>query len=86
MPVKRLIKDALEDGGEVCALGCLGKAMSMDMSHIDPEEPEQVAKAFGIAPAMAQEIEYINDEWYAETPEERWRGVRGWVAQQIKQP
>lgn len=38
--------------------------------------------------ALVCEIEFVNDEEYfdpsKETPEARWRRVRGWAAQQIK--
>jgi len=87
MPQKRLIADDLVDAeGEVCAFGCLGKARGIDMSGIDPECPEQVAKAFGIAYAMAAEIEYLNDEvCVVATPEQRWTRMRAWVAEHIKE-
>lgn len=85
MPEKRrLISGSLEEEGEVCALGCVGKARGMDLSRIDPYDYEGVAEAFGIAQALAQEIAYVNDDWGRRaTPEERWRIVRRWVAEQI---
>jgi hypothetical protein len=90
MPEKALIADALECEGKVCAIGALGKARGIDMSRIDPEESKTVAKTFGIAPALAKEIVYENDEGYAywgtgkpETPEQRWQRMRNWVAKQI---
>jgi len=87
MPEKRLIAESLESGGEVCTLGCLGRTKGIDMSKLDPEEPEMVAKAFNVAPALAQEIVYMNDEylWHNnETPEQRWTRMREWVSKQIK--
>lgn len=64
------------------------------MKEIDPDEPEQVAGMFDIATPLAQEIVYMNDEYfdfeYVDnvrvdiTPEERWTKMRGWVAKQIK--
>lgn len=85
MPEKRLIRDALEEQGGVCALGCVGRARGLPMEKLDPYEYEDVAKAFHIAPALAQEIAYINDEWNRhQTPEERWQTVRRWVAENIK--
>src|SRR5689334_15573419 len=51
MPVKRLIRHELEDGGEVCALGSVGKLRNISMDSIDPSEPDEVAKSFGIAPS-----------------------------------
>lgn len=87
MPEKRLIaEDLVNSDGEVCALGCLGKARGIDMAGIDPEEPEQVAKVFDIAPQLAQEIVYENDEgrWHPETPESRFDRMREWVVKHIK--
>ena len=87
MPVKRLIAGELEQEGEVCALGALGVARGLNLSTIDPDDPEVVAKTFNIAPALAQEIVFENDEgaWGKESPENRWVRVRAWVAQQIKE-
>lgn len=48
---------------------------------------EDVAKAFGIAEAMAAEIMFENDEysgyWQSETPEQRWSRMRQWIASLI---
>lgn len=87
MPVKRLIEQALEDGGEVCAMGCIGRARGVDMSKLDPEDPDRIAKAFGIASTLVREIEFVNDDdftWKDETPENRWVRVRKWVVEQIR--
>lgn len=97
MPEKRLIKGELEaEDGEVCAIGALGKARGIDMSQMDPECPEDVAPAFNIATCLAQEVVYMNDEYYDRTltddkkgyrdytPEERWQKMRAWVVKQIK--
>lgn len=88
MPDKRLVAWELEKGGEVCAIGSVGKARGVDMSKLDPEDRESVAGAFGISPALAAEIVWTNDEAgpYKETPEERFLRVRAWVAKQIKEP
>lgn len=96
MPVKELVAHELEANGAHCALGVVGANRSLDLSAVDPDEPTQVARLFGIAPAMAQEIVYMNDEaqsyhddeqgnWRHETPSERWSRMREWVASQIKQ-
>jgi hypothetical protein len=94
MPDKSLIVAELETDGEVCALGALGRARGMDMSELDPDEPEDVAAAFDIAEQLAREIVWVNDEcgggkivagkWQPETHEERWTRVRAWVAKQIR--
>lgn len=62
MPEKRLIANELQAHGQFCALGVLGAARGIDLSKLDPEDYNQVAHAFGIAPCMAQEIVYENDE------------------------
>jgi hypothetical protein len=88
MPEKRLIADELERDGEYCTLGVLGKARGIDMAELDPYEPEELAKAFNLAPAMLQEIEFENDEdWSCRhaTPEQRWQHMRDWVASQIRE-
>ena len=55
------------------------------MSKLDPNEPEEVAAAFNIAPCLAQEVVYENDEWSDKGPEDRWKRMRAWTARQIKQ-
>jgi len=63
MPVKTLAAESLVNAdGEFCTLGVLGNARGMDMSRIDPDDYDQIAKAFGLAPAMVREIVYENDE------------------------
>lgn len=62
MPVRELIPDELQAAGQYCALGALGAARGLDMAHINPEDREQVAKAFGCAPALAAEIMFENDD------------------------
>lgn len=71
--------------GDVCALGALGRVRGLDMSDLDPEEPEGVASAFDVASPLAREIFYVNDDYWnpGETPEQRWQRVRKWVASQI---
>ena len=85
MPDKSLIAEELEQDGEVCALGAVGKARGIDMGPIDPEEYEVVSKTFGIPDALAREIMYENDcDWRDETPQQRWERIRNWVDKQIK--
>lgn len=85
MPEKRLIANQLESNGEVCALGCLGRAKRIQMQEIDPDDYEKVAAAFDIAHALAQEIVFMNDDWNrGATPECRWTAMRQWVSEQIK--
>lgn len=92
MPEKKLIPNDLEDsGGGVCALGAVGRARGLKMEGLNPEDRKAVARFFDIAPALAAEIVYTNDECvgiYGEfegpdLEERRWRYVRNWVANQI---
>lgn len=89
MPERVLIADNLRaTDGCLCTLGVVGAARGVDLESLDPLDREAVAAAFGIAPAMAAEIVYMNDEaaWNAETPAQRWVRMRAWVAEQIKLP
>ena len=87
LPQKRLIADQLEEAGEVCAIGSVGKLRGMDMSKLDPDFPERIADAFGVSGALVQEIESINDDdfsWGGDlTPEKRFEVVRKWVQNQL---
>ncbi|WP_110949193.1 hypothetical protein [Pseudomonas bohemica] len=86
MPVKRLIAHELQAQGEFCTIGVLGAKRGINMEGLDPDDREEVAEAFGIAPAMAAEIVFMNDEgsYLAETPEQRWVRMRKWVGENIK--
>ena len=83
MPEKRLIAHLLESDGEVCALGALGRKRGLDMGKLDPEDAEQCANEFGIAPSLLREIVYMNDD-YGQTPEHSYSLMRKWVESQIK--
>ena len=85
MEVKELIADELEThGGEVCALGALGKKRGYDMKNIDVEDSDRVAGMFNIAHQLAREVVYMNDEVYFDSPAQRYQSMRAWVANQIK--
>lgn len=70
----------------VCAIGAVGKSRGTEMAFLDPEDADAVARAFGIASVMAQEIVWVNDEAgpWRETPEQRFARVRKWVVGQIR--
>ena len=86
MPEKRLITEELEMDGEVCAFGALARAKGVDMSKLDPSEPDDVAGEFNIATQLAQEVVYMNDEHYdRETTEERFVKMRAWVVSNIRE-
>lgn len=89
LPQKKLIKKVLQDEYEdaaVCSLGAVGLARGMDMSKIDADEYEEVAVAFGIPCALAQEIMYLNDEWAwnREDAMARFARVRKWIIANLK--
>lgn len=84
MPDKKLIESALvTEERECCAMGAVCLMRGLDVSDVDPYDPEQVAKVIGIAMALVCEIAYQNDEWGHPSPEERWRHMREWVSEQI---
>jgi hypothetical protein len=90
MPVKRLVAGELETSdGNVCALGCLGRARGVDMVELDPEDAPLVAVAFDIAEQLAREVVYVNDEeacWTHQAGEEqRWQYMRNWVERHIRE-
>lgn len=87
LPEKKLVASDLEVDGCFCALGAVGKARSIDLSAIDTYDHEALSKTFGIAPAMAQEIMWINDEatFFSDDEEaHRWQEVKKWVKQNLK--
>lgn len=91
MPEKRLIAHEWVKDGDACALGVVARArgLAAAISTFDPADDVGVmyaARLLGIAPAMAREIVWMNDEseWRSVTPEQRWKTMREWVARQIK--
>lgn len=86
LPEKKLVRDSLRlTSGEVCALGALGNCRGIDMTEIDPDDYETVAKVFEISEALTREIVYQNDDGgsYNETPEQRYARMLKWVNEQI---
>ncbi|MBZ9659827.1 hypothetical protein LB523_12295 [Mesorhizobium sp. ESP-6-4] len=88
MPEKKLVANALEADGQVCAIGTVGRARGVDMSKVDPEDYSTVAGTFGIAEPLAQEIVYMNDEafgsYWCKTPEDRFQAMRAWIVGHIR--
>jgi len=87
MPEKKLIReDIVDDCGSVCALGAVAKFRRLELEKLDPYAHDDLAKTFGIAHQLVQEIEYENDEncWYQETPEKRWERMRAWAVSQLR--
>jgi hypothetical protein len=63
MPLKELVADEFQAEGTFCALGTVGAMRGMDLSKLDPEDRDGVAKAFGLAEALAAEIMDLNDQY-----------------------
>lgn len=86
MPEKWLIVGELIDSdGDCCTIGVVCKSRGIDVSKVDPDEPEQVGAIVNIARQMAAEIEYENDDGgWNETPEKRWQRMRRWVDRHLK--
>ena len=90
MPEKKLTKDSLHEpvSGEFCTLGVVGAVRSLDLRALENDDPEGIAKAFGISRAMAAEIMFVNDDendWHHDqTSEHRWNRMRSWVVSHIK--
>ena len=93
MPVKELISEEIVSSeGQACAIGTVALARKMDVSKLDPDNQDLVAAKFGIARCLAAEIAYENDEggpYFSnpnkETPADRWKRMRKWVDDQIRQ-
>ena len=100
LPEKRLINRYMGSGDNVCAISTVAAKRGVDLSDIDEwivaaenDEDEigedvfrAVSKRLGIAPAMAAEIMYVNDEAgpHDETDEQRWARMRRWIVRQIR--
>lgn len=87
MPVKALTRGVLEEQGAVCALGALRQAKGVELAPVKDSDWDELGKAFNVAPMLAQEVMYENDDhWHLrnEAPEARWERMRAWVAAQIR--
>ncbi len=90
LPVKELEEGVLvcQDGG-CCAMGAVVQARGLDANQVDDSEPEEVAAFLGIAPAMAKEIAFENDNEYGyardASPADRWQRMRDWCVANLKE-
>lgn len=63
LPEKRLVPDELQtENGAVCALGALGRVRGIELSKLDPEDVDGVAKTFGVAATLVREVTHANDD------------------------
>lgn len=99
MPEKRLIAHELRTQppafippaiatAQVCTIGSLGAARGIDLEALNPHDHHGLGGVFDIAHQLVAEIEFENDEaiWTIETPEERWKRMRAWVAANLQEP
>lgn len=88
MPEKILVEGELvAKDGCVCALGAAARQRGVDVSNVDPYDPQTVASRLNVSESLAREVTWINDECghYAETPKVRWMRVRAWVDHHLKE-
>lgn len=85
MPDKVLIANELIDkNGQCCTMGTVFKSEGIPIETVDYEDRDQVGKLMNIAPSMAAEIAYENDETFPhQNPKQRWTRMRKWVDEQI---
>ncbi len=90
MPVKELIAgEVVREDNQVCAIGSVALARGLKVTELDVYDGDAVGKTFGIAQCLAREIAFENDDDFGsktETPAERWRRMRTWVASQLIAP
>ena len=86
MEPKRLLADVLVAPDGCCAMGSVAVQQDIDTSRVDPDDRDEVAKLFDIAPALAAEIAYLNDDdCRYSSPENRWKLLRNWVEEQLEE-
>lgn len=84
LPEKILIKgDLVNEEGEVCALGAVGKYRAVNIDDMDSEDWEALGSVFDIADQLAQETMFVNDEHFG-TDDTRWLSVRAWAVKQLQ--
>jgi len=85
MPEKRLISGDLQLDGEVCALGAVAVAKGLPVEQMDTYDYDAMASQFNVAHQMLQEIMFENDEDYGGSPEGRWKWMRRWATQNLRE-
>jgi hypothetical protein len=96
MPVKELAAHSFQDeDGKVCALGsvCVARGVPMTgfIDGMEEMDRDKVGSALNIAPAMAAEIVWMNDEgthWRCddESGAARWKRMRAWAVENLVKP
>lgn len=97
-----IAESLVTEAGQYCTLGVVGAMRGISMAGVNPENYTKVAEIFNIAEPMVREIVWANDEcgekfdpningsgrggYRSETPAERWKRMREWIAKQIREP
>ena len=94
MKTKELASHTFESDGSYCLLGAVAKHEGVDLAPINDnydeeygdygESAEMLASDLGIAPAMAREIVWENDEGCTFSNRSRYEQMRKWVVVNIK--
>jgi hypothetical protein len=86
MPEKTLITgELISKEGECCTMGVVCQSRGLAVTDVDENSPEEVGNLLGIAPQLAAEIAYENDECSDHlSHEERWMRMRKWVDDHLK--
>lgn len=87
LPEKFLQAGVIVKDGECCAMGAVAIKRGMNVTWLEEEDSEAVGDAFGIAPCLAAEIAFMNDECYAHVEDgfERFKRMRAWIVSQVKE-
>lgn len=81
------VYDSIGDkDGNVCVLGALAMHRGLP-TDLDAEDHSKLGETFNIAHQLAQEVMYMNDEYFdrGHTPEQRWTEMRAWALSKIRQ-
>jgi hypothetical protein len=87
MQVRRLAKNLVLEGGESCAMGAVLAERGLERGASD--FAEDTAQVLGIAPALAREIAFENDDldgYTSRTPEERHAYMLQWARSHLRAP
>ena len=81
LPRKELITSVLQDeSGAVCAVGSVGRLRGLSIEENTECDRYEISQLFDIAPALAAEIMFVNDDWYGHVdPATRYIKMRSWV-------
>ena len=85
MPQKLLIESDLVSPDGCCAIGAVAMHCGIDVSKVDPEDPDAVGRMFNIAPSMAAEISWENDENASGNPWDRYEHMLRWVNRNLRE-